>query len=267
MAHHNNSIALNTTELVSPATAALPKTTSTSVCNKNANFTNDVPDTDQIFFYPKHDESKHKITSTEKRLQYQTAIRNWYREFDAADDNLADSDDIQSLITFRTRIVSALDELQLASFNLAEVANVPEPILRFENETRQLRHSFNERIKSLKGLSCSDGSNVSETESQKSKATSYGSQPAQIEAAVKAAEYEVQLRLHDDEQRYTAALMQQKAALLKQEAELSKFQLQKHLQIERAKLRAIKEEQSDHCMPPDLCDEQDSQQKKGSAIP
>ena len=114
----------------------------------------------------------------------------------------------------------------------------------------------------MKGLSCFDGSNVSETESQKYKATSYGSQPAHIEAAVKAAEYEVQLRLHDDEQRYTAALMQQKAALLQQEAELSKFQLQKHLQIERAKLRATKEEQSDYCLPPDLCDEQDSQQKR-----
>ena len=274
MSTNNNLNATKSTELVSTATGTLSKTTSSLVCDEVPSSDNGlaahVPERDnQVPIVQKH-ESKRMRTPTEKGLQYQidsktklyqTALRKWHREFDNANDNLADSDDIQSLSSCRTRIVSAFEELQLASFNLAEVSEVPEPILRFENETRQLRHSFNERIKSLKGVSSTGGSKVSKAGSQKSKATSYGSKPAQLEAAVKAAEYEVQLRLHDDEQRQKAALMQQKATLLQQEAELAKLQLQKQLQIERAKLKAIKEDQSDFSMPSDLFDEQDSQQK------
>ena len=147
MAHSSISCALNSTELVSTATGALPKTTSTSVCKINypsvhrgapldKGLSNNVPDTDdQIDIVQKHVQPNIKRTP---QYQFDSELRSYQsvlrKLIDNANDNLADCDDVPSLNSSRTRIVSAFDELQLASFKLANVSEEHESIIRIENE-------------------------------------------------------------------------------------------------------------------------------------
>ncbi len=177
---------------------------------------------------------------TEKGLEYQqqvhqralrTAIKAWQRKVDLADDVLADCDDVKHLSSFRDELLSLLNKVQNAAKQLSEFAEVSEPIQRLEDETRHCRKAINDQIKNLKDVARSTSSKRTKS-STVSRATSRSSKALKLETAARAAELEVQLRLHEAEQ-------QQKAALLQQEAQLARLQIEKNLEIERAKLRAI----------------------------
>ena len=175
---------------------------------------------------------------TQRGLEYQQQIRQrdlrlainrWRRKMDQVEDILTDCEDVTILSSQRDQLSSSLDEVQAAASNLSNVAVVDEPIDRYEDETRQLRKGINIKINHIKEETRSVASRKSKGSTKVSRTSTRSSKSMKLEVAAKAAELEVQLRFHDEEQR--------------QEATLSKFRMKRDLEIARAKLGVIKEEQ------------------------
>ena len=180
------------------------------------------------------DRSTRPQVLTERGLEFQqqlrarslrTAINKWRRKIDEAEDRLADCDNVNTLINQRNDLSSFLGEVQAAAESLSEVAMFPEPVDRFEDETRQLRKAINGKIKELRDEARSATSKRSKGSNKEPRASSRSSKSMKLEVATKAAEFEVQLRYHDEE------------------ATLSKLRIKKDLEIAQAKLGVIKEEQ------------------------
>ena len=111
----------------------------------------------QVGYVP--DRSTRPRVITERGLEFQQqlrarsiriAINRWRRKIDKAEDRLADCNNVNRLVDQRNDLSSSLGEVQAATESLSKCAMFPEPVDRFENETRQLRKAINGKIKELR---------------------------------------------------------------------------------------------------------------------
>ena len=197
---------------------------------------------------------------TERGLEYQreirqrnlrSAIAKWKRKAGDLSDLLADCEDINVLANQRRDLLSLLDEVESAAESLSQVSIVEEQIETIQNRTEQLRMEINSKIRELKDEIRSTSSQRSKFSSRASsgRSSSRSAKAMKLEAAAKAVEMEVQLKYHSAEQEH------------------KRVQIQKELEIAKARLQVIKETEEDETHPMKLPKaEEDAKQRVESYI-
>ena len=207
---------------------------------------------------------------TDRGLQYQldvrrknlrTALNKWRKCTDRTADLIIDVEDVHVLYRQRDELTQLLDEVESSSNAIWDISPAEDiRIDMIQQEYRELRKALNTRIKELRGYDAS--SKISRKTKSASHTSMKSTRSLKTEEEAKAAAIQVQLKYHQAETEMVKLKIEKDRAIeanaakekaeieanaAKEKAEIeaaaTRMQLQKELDIAKARLQVFKEEE------------------------